>query len=114
MNETIRLCLEKQIPIFGVCLGLQGLVEHFGGELGILPEPLHGKKRTVSIMHASPLWKGVPKTFTAGLYHSLYASRVSEKLRVIACSEDEIVMAVEHRSLPIWAVQFHPESIMTA
>lgn len=43
LNETIRLCLEKQLPMFGVCLGLQGLVEHFGGELGILPEPLHGK-----------------------------------------------------------------------
>jgi anthranilate synthase len=114
LNETIRLCLEKQLPMFGVCLGLQGLIEHFGGELGILPEPLHGKKRTVSIMHASPLWKGVPETFTAGLYHSLYASRVPEELRVIARSEDDIVMAVEHRSLPIWAVQFHPESIMTA
>lgn len=114
LHETISLCLEKQLPIFGVCLGLQGLVEHFGGELGILPEPLHGKKRSVSIVEESPMWKDVPETFTAGLYHSLYASRVPEELRVIARSEDGIVMAVEHRSLPIRAVQFHPESIMTA
>lgn len=60
LNETIALCLEKQIPIFGVCLGLQGIVEYFGGSLDILDYPQHGKSSLIRTDEASSLWDGLP------------------------------------------------------
>lgn len=112
MKETIELALEKQLPIFGVCLGLQGLVEYFGGELAELDYPMHGKPSLISHT-GSTLYSGIEKTFTAGRYHSLVAKTVPECLSVTAETEDGKVMAVEHKTLPISAVQFHPESIMS-
>ncbi|BBB89489.1 MAG TPA: anthranilate synthase component I [Methylomusa anaerophila] len=113
LNETIDLCIRKQIPIFGVCLGLQGIVEYFGGELGQLSYPQHGKSSLVKICHASHLWHGLPGEFKVGRYHSLYALNVPASLNVTAVDNDGIVMAIEHKDLPITAVQFHPESILT-
>ncbi|MCI1882422.1 MAG: anthranilate synthase component I [Sporolactobacillus sp.] len=114
MSETIRLCLQKHLPIFGVCLGLQGIVRYFGGDLGELPVPAHGRSSVITVDRRSPLFCNLPARFRAGRYHSLYAARVPAGLRVTARSKNGVVMAVEHRSLPIWALQFHPESIMTA
>jgi len=112
MSQTIALALEKQIPMFGVCLGLQGLVKHFGGSLATLSYPMHGKPSLIQ-HDGGALFSGIGSEFTAGRYHSLVADRVPESLRVLARSEDETVMAVAHRSLPVAAVQFHPESIMS-
>lgn len=109
---TIACALERNIPIFGVCLGLQGIVEYFGGELRQLPVPMHGKQSEV-LREDSDLFTDLPETFPAGRYHSLVAATVPDCLRVTAQTEDEVVMAVEHGELPIWAVQFHPESIMS-
>ncbi|MFB5678401.1 anthranilate synthase component I [Paenibacillus terreus] len=111
LNETIALCLEKQIPVFGVCLGLQGIVEHFGGSLDILDYPQHGKSALIKTDGASPLWEELPQEFHVGRYHSLYAKEVPDCLHVNAISEDGVVMGIEHKTLPISAVQFHPESI---
>ncbi|HLY45494.1 MAG TPA: anthranilate synthase component I [Stellaceae bacterium] len=116
MRETLDLLLGRQIPIFGVCLGLQGLVEYFGGTLDVLDTPMHGKPSVVRRL-PSRLLRALPERFTVGRYHSLYAvrARLPQVLSVAAETEDDrVVMAVEHRSLPIAAVQFHPESIMTA
>lgn len=113
LKETIDICLGKKIPIFGVCLGLQGIVEYFGGKLGQLTYPQHGKASVVETCHASKLWNNLPEKFTVGRYHSLYALQVPDALNVTAVSDDGIVMAVEHQELPIAAVQFHPESILT-
>ncbi|PWA13161.1 anthranilate synthase component I [Pueribacillus theae] len=113
LNETIALCLEKQTPIFGVCLGLQGIVEYFGGTLGILDYPQHGKISLVKTNGISPIWDGLPQEFQVGRYHSLYAKELPSCLNVIAASEDGIAVGIEHKSLPITAVQFHPESIAT-
>jgi anthranilate synthase len=116
LHETILKCLKEKIPLFGVCLGLQGIVETFGGKLGILNSPMHGKTSTISVTDSdSRLFRDVPNTFEAGRYHSLYAlqNHIPPSLKITAMSEDNIVMAVEHISLPITAVQFHPESIMT-
>ena len=112
MSDTLALCLQQQVPVFGVCLGLQGIVEYFGGELDLLASPMHGKP---SQIHAdeSVLFAGMPSRFTAGRYHSLHASRVPDGLTVTARDESGIVMAVEHESLPVFGVQFHPESIMS-
>ncbi len=114
LNDTIRMATQLNVPIFGVCLGLQGIVEYFGGKLGILPYPMHGKASEV-ILQESELFAGLPKKVKVGRYHSIYAikEKVPPILKVTAMTEDGIVMAVEHESLPISAVQFHPESILT-
>lgn len=114
--EMVQACLRRQLPIFGVCLGLQGIVEAFGGELGILTYPQHGKPSKISVLdRESILFQGLPQSFEAGRYHSLFAlpDRLPPDLKVTAMSEDGVIMAIEHRTLPIAAVQFHPESIMT-
>ncbi len=114
LSRTIQFALDRKLPVFGVCLGLQGLVEHFGGTLGVLNYPMHGKPSEI-ITEPSPLFDGLPERFVAGRYHSLYAqpSTFPKELKAIAHTEDGVVMAIEHRSLPIYAVQFHPESILS-
>lgn len=112
MKETIGLALKQELPIFGVCLGLQGIVEYFGGSLTELSYPMHGKCSTIQ-HDGSELFAGIDEKFAAGRYHSLIAKTVPECLEVTARTDDGYVMAVEHKSLPIKAVQFHPESIMT-
>jgi anthranilate synthase len=104
----------RGLPAFGVCLGLQGMVEHFGGKLGVLDYPMHGKSSWIDV-RGGALFDGLPKRFRAGRYHSLYALRDSlpGELRVTAESEDGIVMALEHVTERLAAVQFHPESILT-
>ncbi|MBP1989650.1 anthranilate synthase component I [Paenibacillus eucommiae] len=114
LNETIGLCMERNLPIFGVCLGLQGIVECFGGTLDTLSYPQHGKSSKIRIIGDCHLWNGLDKEVTISRYHSLYASSVPECLKITAVSEDNIVMAVRHENLPITAVQFHPESILSA
>ena len=111
---TIARLVRRCIPVFGVCLGLQGMVEHLGGALGVLDPPVHGKAARIRVL-GGRLFEGLPAEFTAGRYHSLFAIRekVPAALEVTAESEDGVVMAVEHRTLPLAAVQFHPESIMT-
>ena len=115
LSKTIDVVLAKNIPLFGVCLGLQGITEYFGGMLDVLEYPIHGKASTINIINDSPLFKNFDKSFTAGRYHSLYASisEMPEELEVTALSDDGIVMAISHRNLPIYAVQFHPETILS-
>lgn len=114
--ETVAACIRRQIPIFGVCLGLQGIIEAFKGELGILSYPQHGKPSRVFVTDPeSTLFQGLPQSFEVGRYHSLFAlpDRLPPELRVTAISHDDVIMGIEHQTLPIAAVQFHPESIMT-
>ncbi len=117
ISQTIAMALDRKIAVFGVCLGLQALVEHFGGTLGQLEVPMHGKPSAVAIEAAGRfgLFDRVGPSFEAGRYHSLYAieDKLPAEMMVSAHSIDGIVMGIEHRTLPIAAVQFHPESIMT-
>ena len=114
MAESIDLAIGRNLPIFGVCLGLQGIVEYFGGSLAVLDPPMHGKPSLVRV-RGGRLLGGLPSEFIVGRYHSLHARRgtLPPELSVTAETEDCVVMAVEHRHLPIAAVQFHPESVMT-
>lgn len=100
-------------PILGVCLGHQALGVYFDIPLIKLDVPMHGK---VSILHHKnhPLFQGMPEAFEVCRYHSLVLPMFeNEQLEVIAQSEDNKVMALSHRTLPIWGVQFHPEAILT-
>src|SRR4029453_13934775 len=114
VSGTLRAVLDRGLPTFGVCLGLQGIVEHWGGTLGVLDYPVHGKASRIHV-RGGGLFEGLPKEFPPGRYHSLFAIRekLPSALEVTAESEDGVVMAIEHGSLPLAAVQFHPESIMS-
>jgi anthranilate synthase len=112
----IRQAVARNLPVFGVCLGMQGIVEAFGGALDTMPAPQHGRAAPVAREgNASLLFDGLPERFTVGRYHSIHAvpDRLPPDLRVTARSSDGVIMAVEHVSLPVAGVQFHPESIMT-
>ena len=106
--------LPDGIPLLGVCLGHQGLVEARGGVLERDPIPTHGKS---SLVHhdGSELFKDLPNPFQAGRYHSLRAKRdvLPKDLKLTAWTQDGLVMAVQHVRLPRFGVQFHPESILT-
>jgi anthranilate synthase len=112
--ELIRRAANLEIPVFGVCLGLQGIVEAFGGELGVLGYPMHGKPSLVR-HRGHGIFAGLPEEFRIGRYHSLYAipEKLPACLEVTAESDDGVIMGVRHRDLPIEGVQFHPESILT-
>ncbi len=108
----------RGLAVFGVCLGLQAMVEHAGGELSLLPEPAHGKPGLVKVCAGdvpSGLLAGLPDEFTAARYHSLHAvpGAVKGGFEVTAVTGD-VVMAIEDAEARRWGVQFHPESILTA
>jgi anthranilate synthase len=111
----VRALADERIPQFGVCLGLQGIVEAFGGRLNVLDEPRHGKRWTVS-HQGEGVFRDVPTPCHVGAYHSLVADPAtfpSHELEVTARNETGLVMAIRHKSKPIYAVQFHPESILS-
>ena len=109
--ELVR-SLSGRVPVLGVCLGHQAIVEAFGGEVGTARELVHGK--TTTVRHdGRGLFRGLPQEFDAGRYHSLAATRVPAQLEVTATAPDEEIMGVRHRELPLEGVQFHPESVLT-
>ncbi len=112
--DLIREAAARRIPTFGVCLGLQGSVEAFGGELGVLDYPMHGKPSMVR-HNGQGVFAGLPESFKVGRYHSLYAKRdkLPDCLEITAETEDGVIMGIRHKELPVEAVQFHPESILT-
>jgi anthranilate synthase len=117
-DELLTELDARGLPAFGVCLGLQAMVEHAGGALSLLPEPQHGKPGRIQVDEesGSALFAGLPGQFTAARYHSLYAAEPDVKggFTVTAVTPDGAVMAIEDAAAARWAVQFHPESILTA
>ncbi|HUA94122.1 MAG TPA: aminodeoxychorismate/anthranilate synthase component II [Acidimicrobiales bacterium] len=106
--------LAGEVPILGVCLGLQCIGQAYGGTIVGAPELMHGK--TSSIHHGGAgVLAGLPNPFTATRYHSLILDRatVPDCLEVTAETSDGVIMALRHRDLPVEGVQFHPESILT-
>ena len=121
LKETMATLESLSIPAFGVCLGLQGMVEYFGGELAVLGYPMHGKPSSVTLCGTASssctnIFDGLPTSFDVARYHSLHGktSKMPSCLEVTAKTEDGIAMAIRHKELPYAAVQFHPESILTA
>lgn len=111
--EMIEKAAETKTPVFGVCLGMQSIAQAFGGKIRRAERLMHGK--TCGVEHeASGLFEGLPSPFTATRYHSLAAdpNNIPDALAVTARADDDgEIMAVEHKTLPIAGVQFHPESI---
>jgi anthranilate synthase/aminodeoxychorismate synthase-like glutamine amidotransferase len=105
---------ETRVPIFGVCLGHQSLVQHFGGQIVSAERLMHGK--TSAVEHdGKTIYTGLSQPFEAGRYHSLCAedATMPDALEVTARTSRGEIMGVRHRELPIEGVQFHPESVLT-
>ncbi len=112
-NDIIRT-FSKQVPVLGVCLGHQCIGYTFGAEVVVNYRMMHGK--TSPIKHnGKDLFKEMPNPFAATRYHSLVIKRdtIPDCLEITAETEEGEIMGVKHKSLPIWGVQFHPESILT-
>jgi len=112
--KTIEVALVKKLPVFGVCLGVQAIGEYFGGQLGQLSHPAHGRPSRVQV-RGGRLMRNLPNEIVIGRYHSLHVERDSmpDVLAVTASTEDGVAMAIEHKTLPVAGVQFHPESLMS-
>lgn len=102
---------KNKLPVFGVCLGLQVIAQYFGGRIGHAPLPMHGKPSRV-IHNEKGIFEGVENPLQAGRYHSLCVTNLPQCLEQTAEFEG-IVMAAKHKELPVFGVQFHPESILT-
>jgi anthranilate synthase component 2 len=103
------------MPILGVCLGHQALAQSFGGTLKNLEQVVHGKEHQITLEDDTTLFKGLTSPLAVGRYHSWVVDQetLPKELRVTAYGPDGEIMAVEHTTLPLFGVQFHPESVMT-
>jgi anthranilate synthase component II len=112
VSKAVIAHFYKEIPILGVCLGMQAINEVFGGRTVLAPVPVHGKRH--QILHRSEaVFAGLPNPFWAARYHSLMVRPASEDLMVTARSADGVIMGLSHRHYPLHGVQFHPESFLT-
>jgi anthranilate synthase/aminodeoxychorismate synthase-like glutamine amidotransferase len=102
---------KDKLPIFGVCLGHQVIVQYFGGKVGHAPKPMHGKPSRVT-HNGQDIFAGVENPLQAGRYHSLCALELPDCLEKTA-EYESVIMGARHKELPIFGVQFHPESILT-
>lgn len=108
--------LSPQVPTLGVCLGLEAAVHAYGGSVDRAPEPVHGKASPID-HDGDGVFRGLENGFQGGRYHSLVATDIPDCFEITATTRahgTELVMGVRHREHPIAAVQFHPESVLTA
>lgn len=111
--ELVR-SLHSELPILGVCLGHQAIAEAFGATIGLAPLPVHGQASAIR-HNGSKLFEGIPQPLKVGRYHSLAVepNTLPNELVPTAWADDGVLMAFEHATLPVYGVQFHPESILT-
>ena len=113
-EEVIKTAAGK-IPILGVCLGHQAICEVFGAEITYAKQLMHGKQSKITFDRDSAIFKGISGDIDVARYHSLAASEIGfpAELKITARTNDGEIMAVEHRTHPVFGLQFHPESILT-
>ncbi|GAB3885445.1 anthranilate synthase component II [Spirosoma agri] len=104
----------QQLPMLGVCLGHQAIGEFFGATLGPAARPMHGKVSEIRVQTDDRLFRNLPRQFAVTRYHSLVLRDLPDTLIATAVTGQHELMAMRHRTLPIWGVQFHPEAALTA
>lgn len=116
ISAKIPVELGSRIPVLGVCLGHQGIGEAFGGKVVHAENLMHGKSSEIEINNDCAIFAGLPDRITAARYHSLIVQReaLPEALEITAISPENEIMGLKHRDYPVFGIQFHPESIMTA
>jgi anthranilate synthase component 2 len=112
LMEVISRYAESK-KILGVCLGHQAIAEHFGGTISQSPKAIHGKQSVIRIDQSSQLFNSLNDNIKVGRYHSWHVDKLPDVVRSIAELKSGENMAMEHSSLPVYGVQFHPESILT-
>ncbi len=110
--KVIELCYKTK-PLLGVCLGMQCINDFFAGKTIRAPKPVHGKQDTIRQINSSFILEGIAGNILVARYHSLMTLIASEQLRITATTKDDIPMIIEHTKLPIYGIQFHPESFLT-
>lgn len=114
LMKILHKAVILKLPTLGVCLGMQAIAEYFGGQIYNQHEVKHGQFALMKHSGSSVLFRDMPEQFQVGLYHSWAVEKeLPSVLVATAFSEDGVMMALEHRSLPIYGVQFHPESILS-
>jgi len=110
--DLVKAAGDAKVPLLGVCLGHQAIGQAFGGHVKRAPQLMHGKLSVIANT-GEGVFEGTPKTFQATRYHSLIVDRptLHDCLHITAETDDGLIMAMEHRTLPVHGVQFHPESI---
>ena len=116
ISKEIASKLGERIPVLGVCLGHQGIGEAFGGRVVHARSLMHGKSSEIEITAECSIFSGLPGKITAGRYHSLIVERetLPQELEITAVSRENEIMGLKHRRFPVYGIQFHPESILTA
>ena len=112
--DMVKFCAAEKIPLFGVCLGHQAIGVAYGATVSRAPELLHGKTSVVTHNNHG-IFEDIPSPFTATRYHSLAIERptLPAEIEVTGETDTGVVMSIQHKTLPIWGVQFHPESVLT-
>lgn len=103
----------QQLPILGVCLGHQALGQYFGADLVQATKPMHGKLSVIRKQADDVLWENLPDEFVVTRYHSLVLNRLPDTLTALAATKEGENMALRHRELPLWGIQFHPEAALS-
>lgn len=113
-EEVIRTFYQK-IPMLGICLGHQALIESFGGQITYAKKIMHGKSSVITVDEKEPLFQGLSSRVDVARYHSLAGDENNwpDSLKIIAYSDDQEIMAIKHKDYPVYGLQFHPESILT-
>jgi anthranilate synthase/aminodeoxychorismate synthase-like glutamine amidotransferase len=114
MMEVLKAAIQREVPVLGVCLGQQAIGEALGAEVTHAPQLMHGKVSPIT-HDGSGIFAGLQSPLSATRYHSLCLDpdTIPDELTVTATSPDGVVQAISHKSLPIHAVQFHPESVLS-
>jgi len=112
ISKEVIVRFSGKIPILGICLGMQAINEVFGGVTVKAPTPRHGKLSRI-IHRGEGIFQGIPSPFWAARYHSLQVKILSPEILSVAYAEDGVIMGIQHKSLPVYGLQFHPESFMS-
>lgn len=103
----------KHIPMLGICLGHQAIGEVFGAKVVHAKEKLHGETSQIQILKKDAIFENLPQRIIVGRYHSLILEQPGNDLQITAISQNNEIMAIQHKQYPVYGVQFHPESLLT-